>query len=70
MAVASDTTTGLRASVRPGALRIGGALTLAVAALVTLSATVVLTLAGGDSPWWLASSGAVIVPAVAGALMS
>jgi two-component system, NarL family, sensor kinase len=70
MAVASETTTGLRASVRPGALRIGVALTLAVVALMTLSATIVLTIAGGDSPWWLASSGAVIVPAVAGALIA
>lgn len=70
MAVAYDAPARLIATPRPTATRIAGAASLGLVALVALAATWTLTLVDDGSRWWLASSGAVLIPAVAGLMIT
>jgi hypothetical protein len=69
-AVSASTSLLPVAERRPGIARTVAACTLAAVALGLLATTVVLTLLDTQSKWWIASSGAVAVPAVAGMLIA
>ncbi len=55
---------------RAGLARSAAACGLATVALALLAATIVLTLLDTESKWWIASSPAVVVPAIAGLLIA
>jgi two-component system NarL family sensor kinase len=69
-AVSASTSPLPVAERRAGISRTAAACTLAAVALGLLATTVVLTLLDTESRWWIASSGAVAVPAIAGLLIA
>jgi signal transduction histidine kinase len=70
MAVASEAPSQFIAAARPTATRIVGAAFLGLVSLAALALTVTLTLLDDTNRWWIASSGAVLIPAVAGFLIT
>ena len=57
-------------AARPGFARLAVAWTSAAVALALLAATIAIALLDDQSAWWLALSGAVVVPALAGVLIA
>jgi signal transduction histidine kinase len=71
MTAVPATTSTLRAAGEPTHIaRTAAACALAALALGLLATTVVLTLLDTQSRWWIASSAAVVVPAIAGMLIA
>ena len=70
MAVASDAAPPFAVAARPTTTRIAGASALALVSLAALAATWALTFLDHQNPWWLAASGAVLIPMVAGLLIT
>lgn len=60
----------LAEAVRPTAVRIAAAFTLAGLAVALLASTLVISFLDGESAWWAAASGAVLAPAIAGLLIA
>jgi len=70
MAVASTIPSRAVETDRAGAARVLAAVLLAVLSVALLGATLALTVLDGESLWWIAASGAVLIPAVAGLLIA
>ncbi|MFL5954358.1 MAG: histidine kinase [Gaiellaceae bacterium] len=70
MAVASNAASRFNAASSPTAARIAGASALGLVALAALAGMWTLTFLDDANRWWLASSGAVLIPAVAGFLIT
>jgi signal transduction histidine kinase len=70
MSAASTATPATALAARPGVARLALACTSGAVALTLQAATVAIALRDDQSAWWLALSGAVVVPALAGVLIA
>ena len=70
MALASEAASPFTAVARPTTARVAAASVLTFVSLAALAGTWVLTFLDDENRWWLASSGAVLIPAIAGWLIT